>query len=100
MFETKKAGTISGFINLAYVSGPNIVEVEILINTPVPSMLSQDNGRFDYYRYEKYEIQRVEGEQYSPIFYLDPVYAPYGGKVKIKLSSGLKTPYYFHIHRR
>lgn len=100
LLETKDSGSMGGFINLTHIIGPNEVEVSILLRTPIPSELEKDEGLMNEYLYEKYTISRTEGEDFYPIFEIEPIFAPYGGVIKMKLTSGLKSPFYFHLYRR
>lgn len=100
LLSTEESGYIGGFINLTHVAGPNEVEVSILLRTPIPSDLEKDEGLMNEYLYEKYTISRTEGEDFYPIFDIESVFAPYGGIIKMKLTSGLKSPFYFHLYRR
>lgn len=98
LFETNSAGYIGGLLNLYHASGPNEIEVKVWLN-----FRDLDNTNvISPYLYLAPSIQHkvVEGEPHVPLWDIPEVYAPYGGRVDVKQTSGIAVKMNYYIYRR
>ena len=100
LLDTDEMCFIGGYINMAHISGPNEATIEIFLKTPIPTYNPEKRKGIEEFRYDKFIIKREDGEDYSPIYLLEEIYASHGAIVRLTHSNGVRIPYYYNLFRR
>ena len=100
LFETTQAGDIGGHFNMLQLDGPNEAEVTVYLNSVDPHTQADDTNK--PYIFEQYIMKQNQDKSdvQAPIVVLRPVFAPFGGSIKLKQVNGSTISYYYHLYRR
>lgn len=95
LIDSNEPGMLTGFLNAIHVVGPNQAELIIELYSPTPSFNPEKREEWTKVQHTKLVIEPPDSE--PNVFTIEPIFVPYGCVVTLKHTSGLNTPYYYHM---